>query len=510
MPEKPNSIFQAGDYKLQACEIISYRVSNEGEPFRMDIKPILASIQLEENIFHNSIIGKIQVLDAQDVRSILPITGLERLQLKFSTPGLPGTSAVANDGHPFYIYAIDMVKQDMESPRMQVYDILFCSKESYYNDMRKVSKAYTGRLEDAVEDIFTNRKYLNSTKQLFIEPTRTNTKIVIPNKKPMDAIRMIANSCVSGLYQNSGYLFFENSVGYHFRSYESLLAVGGATARPSKWKYQPQIQNIRADEKPGQLGGKTPAPGTKDVIKDLHSIHSWSFEKPVDMLQNFKAGAYANRFIEYDPFFKLITTNDYDYNEDFYNHFHTEHSDGYKTAVKQPLPYAKFDDTDRPVSKEPLQKVVLKSNTSKVHDSQEFPSHYQTTQKRISQHQFMRKNILSIIAPGNSLINAGDIITFDMPLFRPIGDNLPIKSNPHYAGRYLVIAVEHTIAIAAGKYEILIKAVKDSVRKPFQAETDSFPIASPPYKGHNIYDEDKKLLNVLAKRNKTGPGLGDR
>ena len=438
-------------------------------------------------------------MDAQDIRTILPITGLERLQLKFSTPGLPGFNAVANEGHPFYIYAIDMVKQDMDSPRMQMYDILFCSKEAYYNDMRKVSKAYTGRLEDAVEDIFTNRKYLNSTKQLFIEPTKTNTKIVIPNLKPMDAIRMIANSCISGLYQNAGYLFFENNVGYHFRSYESLLAVGGAIARPSKWKYQPQIQNIRADEKPGQLGGKTPAPGTKDVILDLHSVHSWQFEKPVDMLQNFKAGAYANRMIQYDPFYKLIATNDYDYDEDFSKHFHTEHSDGYKTQDKQPLPLAKFDDTDRPLSEEPLQRVMLRSNTSKVHDKKEFASHLMTTQKRVSQHQFMKKNILSIIAPGNSMIHAGDIITFDMPLFRPIGDNLPAKSSPQYAGRYLVIAVEHTIAIGGGKYEILIKAVKDSVRKAFQTETDSFPFATPPYKGHNIYDEDKKMLSVVAK-----------
>ena len=504
MPEKPNSIFQAGDYKLSNCEIISYRLAKGTEPFRMDIRPILASIQLEENIFHNSIIGKLQVVDAQDIRTILPITGLERLQLKFSTPGLPGINAVANEGHPFYIYAIDTVRQDMTAPRAQMYDILFCSKESYYNDIRKVSKAYTGKLEDAVEDIYTNRKYLNSSKPLFIEPTRTNTKIVIPNLKPIDAIRMIGDSCVSGLYENAGYLFYENALGYHFRSFESLLAVGGATARPAKWKYQPQIQNIRATGRQDPEGGKGPAPGTKEVIKDLHSVHSWKFEKSVDMLQNFKAGAYANRMIQYDPFFKVIATNDFDYDDNFYKSFHTEHSDGYKTQVKQPLPQAKFDDTDRPVSQEPLQRVMLESNTSKVHDKKEFISHYQTTQKRVSQHQFMKKNILSIMAPGNSAIHAGDIITFDMPLFRPIGDNLEAQSNPHYAGRYLVTAIQHTIAIEPGKYEILIKAVKDSVRKPFMAEKNSFPLASPDYKGINVYDIDKTILTTIAKNTK-GP-----
>jgi hypothetical protein len=508
MPEKPNSIFQAGDFKLSNCEIISYRLAKSGtEPFRMDIKPILASIELEESIFHNSIIGKLQVNDAQDIRTILPITGLERLQLKFSTPGLPGINAVANEGHPFYIYAIDTVRQNQNADRAQLYDILFCSKEAYYNDMRKVSKAYTGKLEDAVEDIYTNRKYLNSSKPLFYEPTRTNTKIVIPNLKPIDAIRMIGDSCVSGLYQNAGYLFYENAVGYHFRSYESLLAVGGATARPAKWKYQPQIQNIRAGRLDPEGG---PGPGTKDVIKDLHSVHSWKFEKSVDILQNFKAGAYSNRMIQYDPFYKIIATNDYDYAADFYNHFHTEHSDGYKTAVKTPLPNAKFDNTNRPVSQESLQKVMLKSNTSKVHDKKEFISHYATTQKRVSQHQLMTKNILSITAPGNSVIHAGDIITFDMPLYRPIGDNLRPESNPHYAGRYLVIAIQHTISMEQGKYEILIKAVKDSVRHPFMAEKNSFPLVSPGYKGINVYDSDKAILSRLAFKDKKGPGLGDR
>ena len=147
---------------------------------------------------------------------------------------------------------------------------------------------------------------------------------------------------------------------------------------------------------------------------------------------------------------------------------------------------------------------MLESNTSKVHDKKEFISHYQTTQKRVSQHQFMKKNILSIMAPGNSAIHAGDIITFDMPLFRPIGDNLQAQSNPYYAGRYLVTAIQHTIAIEPGKYEILIKAVKDSVRKPFMAEKNSFPLASPGYKGINVYDIDKTILSTMAKNTK-GP-----
>ena len=47
-------------------------------------------MSITEDIFSDSIVGSVTVYDMQDIRSILPLTGLERLSLKFSTPGLPG------------------------------------------------------------------------------------------------------------------------------------------------------------------------------------------------------------------------------------------------------------------------------------------------------------------------------------------------------------------------------------------------------------------------------------
>ena len=68
-------------------------------------------------------------------------------------------------------------------------------------------------IENAIEDILRNKKYLNSTKALTFEPTSTNAKYVIPSLKPYAAINYLSTQSLSGKYNNAGYLFYENSQG---------------------------------------------------------------------------------------------------------------------------------------------------------------------------------------------------------------------------------------------------------------------------------------------------------
>ena len=46
-------------------------------------------MSITEDIFSNNIMGSVTVYDSQDIRTLLPTTGLERLSFKFNTPGLP-------------------------------------------------------------------------------------------------------------------------------------------------------------------------------------------------------------------------------------------------------------------------------------------------------------------------------------------------------------------------------------------------------------------------------------
>src|SRR5210317_169630 len=98
----PNIIEQAGDFNLNKVNLISYRFDGEEvAPYEIDIKPITVNIQVVEDIHKACLMGSITVYDSQDVRTVLPITGLEKLELSFNTPGMPGVHAVRDEGFPF-------------------------------------------------------------------------------------------------------------------------------------------------------------------------------------------------------------------------------------------------------------------------------------------------------------------------------------------------------------------------------------------------------------------------
>ena len=292
MAEKSSDILeQAGDYNLNVCNIVSYIKGESNEPTTLDIRSIIQSIEVTEDILNHCIMGRITVIDGQDFRSVLPITGLEKLELSFNTPGMQGINAVRGEGFPFHIYKIDAMAP-ME-PRVQVYNIYFTSREMFYNNMKRVSQAYAGPIEEGVNNILRNRDYLNSSKKLYYEPTKSNEKHVIPNLRPFNAIRHLGSQAQSLNYDNAGYLFYENSNGFHFRSIESLLALSG-TARPTIFRYNYQPQNIRDDL------------GNKNVVEDLKTVLRYEFDRPVNSLAMLSEGMYGNKLITHDNFNKTF------------------------------------------------------------------------------------------------------------------------------------------------------------------------------------------------------------
>ena len=479
-----NTIEQAGEYKLQTVEIISYRRhGGESTPYKMDIKPITINVELTEDIMSDALVGAITVYDTQDVRTVLPITGLEKLNLRFNTPGLPGVNGVEEEGFPFQIYKIDQVRVDENNPRGQLYKIYFCSQEAYYNSFNRISQAFAGPIEDAVEKIFRQKDFLNSKKKLYFEPTRTNAKVVIPNLRPFNAIKLLSDFAQSANYKNSGYLFYETAQGFFFRSIESMLAIGGAKARPSKFKYQYQVGNVRSGD-------------TRDVLDDLRSVIKYDFLRPVDTLKQLRNGAYGNKLIRHDAFDKTFITTDFDYAESFGDFFHTEHADGDKATDKMTLPFAYFDETRKDISQNYMAKLMVTAQTSKLHNDYEFPLCNETKQLQVPQMQQLQGTNLKLLVHGNTLIHAGDVITFDLPLMRPLGDKQKRQeSNPYFGGRYMIMSLKHVINIAAQRHEMILNCMKDAVRTPYPIEKDNNTVNTPELGISNIYTEDSNILS---------------
>jgi len=479
--DNPNVIARPGDYNLNTVKILSYRKNDdEGRLYEMNIKPIVVTIEVTEDIFSGFMSGNITVKDSQDIRTVLPITGLEKLELSFSTPGMNGVNAVRDFGHPFHIYKIEGVKVDPTNPRAQFYNIQFCSKEMFYNSFNRISQAYSGPIEESVEKILRDKDGLNSKKLFLYEPTKTNSKYVIPNLKPLNAINMLSQPAISGSYNNAGYLFYETTQGFHFRSIESMLALGGAVARPASFKYLYQLANTQ----------------DQDIEKDLKNVIDYHFERPANTLFNLNEGMYANKLISHDSFNKTIEETDFDYMDTFGTFFHTEHDQGFKSAEKTTLPYSKFDGQPFDISQKANAKFMTATSTSKVHNDYELIKPKDYLQKRLSQRLQLRNVNLNLQVFGNSEIHAGNIIVFETPYLRPLGVNEDPQNNPYWSGRYLVMGVKHIISQEDERYEMSLKCMKDAVRTPYEVETENVSVTEREYDQSvlNIYEADSDYL----------------
>ena len=101
---------------------------------------------------------------------------------------------------------------------------------------------------------------------------------------------------------------------------------------------------------------------------------------------------------------------------------------------------------------------------------------------------------LDLMVNGNSLLQAGDMITFDIPLMRPLGDDKQ-EMSPYYSGRYLITAIKHTISVKDGQYHMILKCMKDAVRNRFPIETETYEINKPKETINSLYNLDNNILN---------------
>ena len=74
-------------------------------------------------------------------------------------------------------------------------------------------------------------------------------------------------------------MFYETAKGFHFRSLESLLAMGGSVARPTRWNFQTQIQLNMDNSEKGQ-------PEVKDIESRMQNVIKYDFDKHADTLSN--------------------------------------------------------------------------------------------------------------------------------------------------------------------------------------------------------------------------------
>ena len=483
---RDNIIDYAGDFRLKACNIISYRKANNSEKaVRQNILPQVLAITLVESVTMPMITGTVDVNDGVDFRTMLPITGMEKLELHVFTPGQDEIKFLEGTTDCFNVYKIEKIRgANQMSARESMYRIHFVSREAYRNSTTRISKAFAGPVENAVLELVQDKKYLDSRKVVYAEPTVSNTKVVIPNLKPIKTIKFLADLAISDKYKNAGYVFYETTKGFNFRSFESMMAMAGTSARPAVEKYAMQPANLRGAGNDGM---------EKNIVMDLQSPDQYSFEDVVNTLEELNNGLLANRLVTHDIYHKKIQTFDYDYHDQFGEHYHTEHLDGAKTDSKFIKPLAYYEDTGKMLSDFPMSKLMNVVDTQKVHNDYDFPKPEDILPNKVSQRAQLGNHHLLLTVPGQTRINAGNIITFNLPLQQRVAHDKAQETNPYYSGRYLILQLKHKFDIPKQKHTMNIRSVKDSTLTELPKGLDEVHQLTAHRDGVNIYEEDERV-----------------
>jgi len=145
-----------GAFQLSDVNLISYKSPDgSGTPARLDIRSLIMEFNIYESLDSNFITGDITLTDGTNAIQELPLTGYERIEFYFRSPGTDkGFNFSVKNGHPMFVYSLKN-RQEL-NPRSQVYTLRFCSLEAIRDHQTRISQAFTGNIDQMVTDICIN------------------------------------------------------------------------------------------------------------------------------------------------------------------------------------------------------------------------------------------------------------------------------------------------------------------------------------------------------------------
>ena len=477
---------KAGDYNLSHIDLINHN----GDV--IDLKFIVIEMNIYESIYKNAVTGSIVITDAKNQIGRLEVQGLERIAFKLASPGITDAEdlldASVETGEPFHVYKITDRKQVNQG--LLVYTLHFASREFMRNLRTKVSQAYNGRLDMAVQKILRDEKYIDTRKRLKYEKTGNSDKIVIPNLRPFDAIQMIANKSIPANSRSAvGYFFYQTVKGFRFRSWESMVSNQGSTPRRPKQRFH----YMPLKHKDNTIENK--------IEHDFKSVQSYRFINNFhDVAANTALGTYAHKVISYNFFDKSYTSPEYNYHRQYQDTKHTDFSNSIKDNNKHPVAGGPVDyDNERNISEYPESRISLQGTTQFLHNKAKGAKYGLDVEQdgvldsqRISQrNQIIHGTTLKLVVKGQSYLEPGDLIEFAL---RPVdSDKVDVEQDSRYGGQYIITKIRHQIA--NDTYVMVMECCKDSIMTPAYAGRPEYKASKRKGDLEDIYDSSTNIYN---------------
>lgn len=390
--------------------------------FKFSLAQQTLTIDYFEDIMSEGVTLKMFISSSESIVHGLKIRGGERVAISLKT----GSGLFERDKeYSFYVYKIS----GLETTDTSEYFTMHCvTQGSLVNELQRVSKRYDGSIKTSVESILDDVLRLPNYDKKNIEQTANNYSFLGNNRNPLTVIRWLAPKSVpttsaSGASGDengeakgtAGFLFWENSDGYNFKSVSSLVSktdVGVGSA---------ENKNIPTYKYSGVM--KT------TNVENIFQIIKYDIEKNIDLRKALRLGAYSN----VTEFFDLYTGR----------------MDTYLYKLKEQMedfPQLGTEDTiqvDKTYSESPSRIMVRMSDRGVLDKdgvTADSGRDIADMAKASARYNILFSQAINITVPLNINLKAGDLINAVFPKIE--ASNMK-KLDEDQSGRYLIQQVRH-------------------------------------------------------------------
>jgi hypothetical protein len=209
------------------------------------------------------------------------------------------------------------------------------------------------------------------------------------------------------------------------------------------------------------------------INHDYKSVESYRFINNFhDVAAQTILGTYAHNVITHNLYDKSYQKINYNYEYEFAQTKHTEVANEKSTRERYAVAASSnVDEDDKKISDYNESRVSLQSTTQFLHNEETgagYGLNVQQDGRKLAegisqQSQVINGTLLTMVVKGQSYIEAGDLISFNMLAVDQ--KNLNNETDPQYSGKYVITKIRHHIN--SKKYTMAIECAKDSTKRGF-------------------------------------------
>jgi hypothetical protein len=492
--------------EIVEIKLIKYRTSSGGfAPEYINILPQMVQFELYQSIFQPLLRAQLTIVDTIGLRSLFPLLGEETVRVSFIDTRQLRQVEERKDEPPtnleFVVINTDAVLFD-DTGKVTAYSIDLVSREEFTNSKTKIQKAYHDTYTDIIKSVVRDEIGLQSTKPIYglnstLTPEQTKGKfhLIIPNMHPLQSINWMCDRAVSADPANFYFTFFEKfnseAAGFYFTTIQSMIKEGKRRLFNSintgtfKWFVYASNYNSSIAEITRQ---RLNLPDTEPVSTKF--ITNLGISKRFATVEKILSGFYENEYTEIDIWNSQIrqhrTIADTRRQlsrrlvRDGINPEHLALSATGTTTdrhqINTPFFVADIVTQNNLVSPaRQITKVRLGLGDRPDPDQEDFwPSKIgESLRIKSAFSQFG----ITFTLPGDTRVQAGDIIRVDIPLssgFTKNPDSIDTNLDPLLTGFYLITDIKHSV-YNNNRYSMVINANKESFNQPLYIPGTELP-----------------------------------